>query len=178
MVLAVKGVVEYIFKMYKRKYICSRLSSQWPNMLLTTKIKCLQEILNFHWDTDTVSFPGSLWNIHIWISVQHHLTILEQHIFKFISEFVKSLEWEEKGKAACFLWEKLSFESYWKFWNAKRQASWDTLMGKEQEKRSKLYMQISFHSLVISKDSDGFKNKLIPGMQYTFAASSNVSLSL
>lgn len=41
-------------------------------------------------------------------------------------------------------------------------------MGKEQEKRSKLYMQMSFHILEISEDSHGFKNKLIPGIQYTY----------
>lgn len=132
-------------------------------MLLTTKIKHLQEIPNFHWDTDTVSSPGGSWNIKIWISVWYHLTVLEQYIFKSMSKLVQSLEWEEKSKAACFLWEKLSFESYWKFWNVKRQTSWATLMGKEQEKRSKLYMQLSFHILVISEDSHGFKNKLIQG---------------
>lgn len=44
-------------------------------------------------------------------------------------------------------------------------------MGKEQEKRSNLYMHMSFHILVISEDSHGFKNKLIPGIQYIFATS-------
>lgn len=39
-------------------------------------------------------------------------------------------------------------------------------MGKEQEKRSKLYMQMSFHILVVSEDSHSFKNKLIPGIQW------------
>lgn len=39
-------------------------------------------------------------------------------------------------------------------------------MGKEQEKRSKLYVQMSFHILVVCEDSHGFKNKLIPGIQY------------
>ena len=134
-------------------------------MLLTTKIKCLEEITNFH----SVPFPGRSWNINIWISVWCHLTILE-HYFKFksIRKLVQSLEWEEKGKAACVLWEKLSFESCWKFFSVKRQTSWDTLTGKEQEKRSELYMQMSFHIIIISEDSHGFKNKLIPGIQYTY----------
>lgn len=129
--------------------------SQWPNMLLTTKIKCLQEIPNFHWHTDTVSFPGSSWN-NTWISVCCHWTILEQYVFKTISKLVQSSECEEKGKAACFLWEKLSFDSYWKFWNVKIQTIWDILMGKEQEKRSKPFMQISFH--IISKISSFQEN--------------------
>lgn len=77
-------------------------------MLLTNKIKCLQEMPDFHWETDTVLFPGSSWNINIWISVWYHLTVLEQYMFKSISELVQSLEWEEKGKAAClgFFFEK------------------------------------------------------------------------
>lgn len=136
-------------------------------MLLTAKIKCLQEIPNFHWHTDTLSFPGSSWN-NTWISGCCHCTILEQYVFKSITKFVHSSECGEKGKAACFLWEKLCFKSYWKFWNVKRQTSWDTLTGKEQEKRSKLWMQMYFRILVISEDSHGFKNKLIPGKQYTY----------